>query len=141
MINNKLLMSTSSLCTRYKSIIGIPENQIFLYTSMTNELDRQVITRWRLSSHKLFVETGRRKIPQPPRDNRLCIVCRVVEDEHHAIYDCTAHNFIRPEYEDLLSTNNTVAKMLNPQSHQVVKLVAGYLRKIEQNMEDLQMLQ
>ena len=141
MINRKLHNSTSSLCLRYRLIIGIPENPIFLYTSMTNELDRQLITRWRLSSHKLFVETGRRKKPQPPRDERLCIVCMVIEDEHHAIFDCTAHNFIRTDYEEHININNTVAKMLNPQSHQEVKRVAEYLRKIEKNMEELQMLQ
>ena len=68
-------------------------------------------------------------------------MCNTLEDENHSLFICKAHDFIRISYVDFLRINDTVAKVLNPQSHPDVKLVADYLRKIEKNMEELQMLQ
>ena len=68
-------------------------------------------------------------------------MCNVLEDENHAIFICKAHDFIRMNLVDFLHVNDTVAKILNPQSHHDVKVVADYLRKIEKNMEDLHMVQ
>ena len=45
-----------------------------------------VITKFRLGSHLLPIETGRwcRK----PREARLCLTCKVLGDERHLLYDC-----------------------------------------------------
>ena len=86
MIGGRIINSAASMCVRYRSVIGIPENPIFLYTSLTNEIDRELISRWRLSSHPLYIETGRRKVPKVPREQRLCIMCNTLEDQNHSFF-------------------------------------------------------
>lgn len=44
------------------------------------------ITKFRLGSHKLKIETGRWY--RQPREERLCPICNVLGDEYHAIYNC-----------------------------------------------------
>ena len=44
------------------------------------------ITRFRLGSHNLPIETGRWL--RIPRDDRLCKSCNILGDEHHFIYSC-----------------------------------------------------
>ena len=44
------------------------------------------ITRFRLGSHKLPIETGRWH--RIPREERLCTRCQVMRDEYHFICDC-----------------------------------------------------
>ena len=48
------------------------------------------ITKFRLGSHKLKIETGRwyRGAQQSLREQRLCPTCEVPGDEYHAIYNC-----------------------------------------------------
>ena len=47
---------------------------------------RHILTKFRLSEHKLLIEIGRNlKIP---RDQRLCEICNVLEDEFHFFYEC-----------------------------------------------------
>ena len=56
---------------------------------------RYIITRCRLSNHKLYIETGRYKTPPVERKDRKCSICDILEDEFHAIYHCPRFNCIR----------------------------------------------
>ena len=69
---------------------------------MINDKDRTIITRWRLSSHHLYIETGRYKNPPVVRGERKCIICEEVEDEEHALLKCRAHEHTRNNYSQLL---------------------------------------
>jgi hypothetical protein len=71
-------------------------NKIYLYKFLKqneNEMeyylshpDRHILTKFRLSEHKLLIEIGRNlKIP---RDQRLCAICNVLEDEFHFFFKC-----------------------------------------------------
>ena len=133
------LWGLSYMCIRYRSIIGIPDSNIFLYSALASDFSRKIITRWRLSSHPLYIETGRHRRPKILRERRLCIVCDIIEDEFHTLYVCRAHQFIRTKYVDLLTTHASVDKLLNPQSLDEIKLVAKYLMEIENNMKVLRM--
>ena len=137
---DELLNSPQSMCTRYKSLIGIPDSNIFLYSALANDDNRKIITRWRLSSHPLYIETGRHNRPKIPRERRLCMVCNTVEDEYHALYICRAHQFIRNKYSNLLNSQTSVGNLLNPQSIEMIKNVARYLEEIENNMKILGMI-
>ena len=50
---------------------------------------RAVITKLRCSSHALEIERGRYQNPKVPRDLRLCLTCKVVEDENHFVTKCS----------------------------------------------------
>ena len=53
-----------------------------------NRIDHvgKCMTKFRLGSHKLKIETGRWY--RQPREARLCATCGVLGDEQHAIYNC-----------------------------------------------------
>jgi hypothetical protein len=56
------------------------------YLSHPDRNVRFILTQFRLSEHKLLIEIGRNlKIP---RDQRLCAICNVLEDEFHFFFEC-----------------------------------------------------
>ena len=94
----------------------------------------------RLSSHILFIETGRYKRPVIDGNERKCITCSVLEDEKHALFICRAHNSIRNNYRKLLYEYPTTERMLNPIKEEDIIRIAKYIREIEMNMKNLQMM-
>ena len=96
---------------------------------------RIIITRWRLSCFDLAIETGRYN--GTPRENRLCVFCDTIEDEHHALFDCRAYESIRAQFKDLLRENPTVNKMLNPRDKEMAMSVGKYLNLIEKERKSL----
>lgn len=89
---------------------------------------RNALIRFRLSSHRLAVETGRWNKPRPtPFDERKCERCNVLEDEFHFLFECLLYTDLRkcyiseyfwkrpnvPKLEELLtSTNENTLKLL-----------------------------
>ena len=63
-------------------------------------------------------------------------MCRVLEDEHHALLDCGAHYAVRIKFRDRISWTS-VSDMLNPKSEEDLIALADYLKEIEKNMEAL----
>ena len=56
----------------------------------------RMMSRIRLSSHRLMVETGRWHRPHSiPYEERKCIVCDTIEDEFHFILECSRYADIR----------------------------------------------
>ena len=88
---------------RYREMSNLKFSKV-LYNSCVNDEDRMLITRWRLSCHQLHIETGRYKHPKIERDERICVVCPVLEDENHALFKCYAHSFVRGKLEKKVST-------------------------------------
>ena len=63
---------------------------------VTTEKFRYSLTRLRLSSHRLEVETGRWPKPNAiPFENRLCSTCQRLEDELHFIFECSRYHDLR----------------------------------------------
>ena len=111
----------------------------YLMGSKNDDL-RIIVTRWRLSCHKLHVETGRYKKPKVERNQRLCKMCGVVEDEHHALLVCDAHHAVRIKFRDQISWTS-VSDMLNPENENDLIVIAAYIKEIEKNMEALKLVQ
>ena len=68
---------------------------------INNKKYKFALSRLRLSSHGLAVETGRyNRNPRIPRANRLCLRCnmRMVEDEYHFLLVCPLYADIRRKY-------------------------------------------
>ena len=81
-----ILHSDKAMITYYKNTVGL--NKTCLYNSLIADYFRFIITRWRLSNHKLKIETlryGAENI-KIPRHMRYCALCNVLEDETHAVF-------------------------------------------------------
>ena len=63
-----------------------------------NEKYRKELSRFRLSSHSLYIETGRYE--NVNRQDRLCKVCtqNVLESEYHFLLCCSAYSELRVKY-------------------------------------------
>ena len=123
--------STTSMCMYYCQL-GISKCDI--YNSMLHDYYRYVITRWRLSNHKLMIELGRYTNPKTPRAERLCSLCDAVEDEYHAVFTCPKYTNIRRKYDHLL-TSNSISDFLNPSTANA-RHVACFLHEIESMLEE-----
>jgi len=60
------------------------------------------LTRFRISSHSLRIETGRNKKNKIDRNERYCIYCgsRDIEDTYHFICICPCYSTLRSKYID-----------------------------------------
>ena len=58
------------------------------------------LTRFRVSSHDLFIETGRYENPTIERTQRLCKSCNMkqIEDEFHFLLVCPKYRELRRKY-------------------------------------------
>ena len=131
--------STRTMTIRYREITKLEFCDI-LYDSFVVEKNRRAITRWRLSSHSLRIETGRYQRPKTPRNERTCIVCNTMEDEQHSLFVCTAHTFIRTQYTSILSTYTTVSSILHPTTIADANTIGNLILDIERNMDALKMV-
>ena len=71
-------------------------------TLVKSKPNRIALTRLLTSSHRLRVETGRWETPRPPRHERLCNICRKLDDEFHFVLECKA---LQPLRRQLLPQN------------------------------------
>jgi hypothetical protein len=77
---------------------GLQYYMHIILSKSISEIHRKMITRFRLSSHILNIESGRYK--NELRSNRICTLCnlRDVEDEFHFILKCPKYQEIRNLY-------------------------------------------
>ena len=137
---SRIEVADQTMCVRYRTLIGFSYAPILYQSCLDDEL-RKVITRWRLSSHKLKIETGRYTVPKTLLVNRKCKMCGVIEDEQHAIYECDAHRLIRDKFKNQLDLEHVnLPNLFNPITVSDATILAKYLTKIEKNMEDLDMI-
>ena len=126
--------STESMKMRYLSLTSNVYCSA-IYDSFMREEYRILITRWRLSCFDLKVETGRYR--GIPREERLCPICDVLEDEDHVIFSCRAYESIRTQFTNLLEENPTVRDILNPQNKETAEKVGLLLKLIEEQRDDI----
>jgi hypothetical protein len=134
----RIQTSELTMSTRYNELFNLKYCDI-LYNSFVIERYRTIITRWRLSCHSLRIETGRYTRPKTPRPERKCTICQILEDEHHALFICASHIFIREHYHDILSRYTTVPSILHPTTTDDANTIGKYILDIERNMKDLKM--
>ena len=70
------------------------------YLSIIKNFDkRRCLTKFRISSHKLKIETGRFTRPLTPLEQRVCDHCLMtIEDEFHFIMQCPRYSHIRSNF-------------------------------------------
>ena len=83
----------------------------------------------------LAIETGRYN--RTPREERLCSLCDVVEDEQHVLFSCRAYNTVRTQFTKLLAEHPTPRDLLNPTSKEMAEEVGLFLKLIEDQRGDI----
>ena len=134
MKKNEVANSTETMKQRYLSVTGNVYCSA-IYDSFMREDYRILITRWRLSCFDLQVETERYR--GIPHEEQLCLICNVLEDEEHVIFNCRAYDSIRTQFADLLEENVTVRDILNPQRKDDAAKVGLMLKLIEEKRNDI----
>ena len=66
-------------------------------TKINSPTIRKTISKFRLSDHKLKIETQRYQRPKLNPDQRICTTCGETEDELHCIVRCKLNKFEREE--------------------------------------------
>ena len=128
-----MIESDAPMLQYYSSIVN-PRKKSSIYSSFLDDQKGEIITRWRLSNHKLQIETGRYRVPRVDRADRKCYECNVLEDEHHAIFVCPAFNFIRTSHQRLLEKYQSGNTFLDPDSMDLYE-VADFLGEIDKVLE------
>ena len=105
--------ATTTYLSRYRQLIDVRYNHI-IYDSFIPEHMRKVITRWRLSNHRLRIETGRQETVFVKRHLRVCFRCHVLEDEEHVIFKCPIYDTLRETYSEYLERYPMIDKIFNP---------------------------
>ena len=64
--------------------------------------ERAMLSKTRISAHKLAIEIGRYTRIKPPKWEQLCTVCNSgeIEDEEHFLLNCNAYTSIRHVFLD-----------------------------------------
>ena len=75
---------------------------------------RNALTKIRSSSH-LEIERGRHAKPKTPRNDRLCLNCKTIEDERHFIMECPLYREERCVLLSKVSNNNPIFSTLSTQ--------------------------
>ena len=106
----------------------------FYLDIVTTEKFRYALTRLRLSSHRLEVETGRWAKPNAiPFENRLCSTCQKLEDEYHFILECTRYNNLRtafiPNYYRIRPNMFKLIELFSSNSKKIKRNIALYVFK------------
>ena len=112
----------------FSNIKSIFETERYL-TDIKNPLHRRIYSQFRISAHKLGIETGR--YLKIPREKRLCMFCKnvygdFIDNELHFLLHCPKHatnrkilfNFIVsvfPEFSSLGDFDKVIFLLSNPQ--------------------------
>ncbi len=98
---------------------------------ISNVKHRQSLTRLRLSSHSLNVETGRHR--KLVREDRICTLCRNgVEDETHFLITCPFYKDVRNKFSELFCFSchlDSPSKVLDLLKRDNMNSVAKYIHE------------
>ena len=97
------------------------------YLSSNNFEVRRTMSRFRLSAHDLAIEKGRQQ--NIPRNNRLCNICNVIEDEEHFLNECKIYQEVRKEFLADIQTDCHVSLITLMSNDRVQKELSLYIHK------------
>ena len=123
----RIMNSTASMC-RYYVDLQCANEKSCIYNNFVNDHYRYIITRWRLSNHKLKIETDRYNTSND-RESRTCDTCNIMEDEEHVIFKCPLYATVRNAYPELIRCGD-VKLFLNP-VYENIRDTAAFIHAIE----------
>ena len=109
------------------------ESAVYLNLIDSKE-NRIALTRLVTSTHRLRIETGRWELPNPPpRHQRLCLVCRKMDDEYHFIIECSILQDLRaqliPRYYWQHPSMYKLIELINTENLTLLKRLSEFARK------------
>jgi hypothetical protein len=118
-IQHKVATASSSKLLMYKTMNpDLDYHPMYSTNSYIEEYKRVAVTRVRLGSHHLKIETGRWS--RVPREERNCTCGRIVQDECHVLLHCPLSQHLR-DANNILCT--TLPELMNTDIH----ILAGYV--------------
>ena len=115
----------------YRNIASF-EQQFYL-DAVTVRKWRVALSRLRVSSHRLGIETGRWGRNRVAITHRKCHLCNILEDEYHFIFECPAYNEIRnqyiPRYYRIRPNMYKCTELLMTKSKSKIRNLACYIYK------------
>lgn len=128
-------VSGSTRARFYIQLVNIGSFEYKKYLDMVNIRKLRVaMTRLRVSSHRLSVESGRWHRPVSiPYERRLCTICDVIEDEYHFVLVCCnysglRHQFIPKRYYDN-PNRNKLSELVSSDNMTIIKNLATFIFK------------
>ena len=115
----------------YRSIVPSVDSKSYLNT-VNIKSHRIALTRLRVSSHNLRVETGRWERPVILRNERLCPACNnKLEDEFHFIFECKLYEHLRkrllPRYYWQHPLMSKLLELFNTDKHKLIRALAKFV--------------
>ena len=85
----------------------------------TNKTQRRMLTKLRLSDHKLEIGAGRHQRPKVDQEKRICRLCKIseVEDEIHFLMQCNLYKQFTRLRKDFHSSLNFIDRQSAEQSY------------------------
>ena len=119
-VKRKMKNETGSKAMKYKEINpDLHVHKVYTSDIYIDERKRVDFTRFRTSSHRLKVETGR--WARIELVDRVCDCGRGVQDESHAVFDCERTETIRDKYGINKGLHPTLSELM--ENHDLVQLV------------------
>lgn len=136
---NKLLTDNSKLRTylQFKSNFGLEK-----YLNIISDYNqRKYLTKFRISNHKLKIETGRSTKPKTPLEDRICDKCfsDEIESEEHfllrcSFYDISRNTLLNKIYKSInysnynnMSPNDKILWLLNNENKEILNNICEFL--------------
>ena len=127
----------STRCDTYKYFKTMLNPEKYLTIDMPFYI-RRSLARFRCSSHKLLIETGRHL--GIPRQDRICVFClnnynrSCIEDEYHVFFVCERFNEERQRYISPWFTHdcnfNNFCNIMQTQNDDRIKCIAFFVHEI-----------
>ena len=132
--------------TRARFYINVAKFQYQQYLDILKvEKYRNSLCKIRVSAHRLKVETGRWTKPnKTPLDDRICLICGVLEDEFHFIIKCPLYNDLRniyiKRYYWQRANMPKFLQLLSSENIRVIKNLAIFIEKAFKKREQVGIL-
>ena len=139
------LICDSNKCEMYEKF-ALYEDVNILPNYMSLKLDNACtrrLARFRCRNHKLLIERGSWLRPKLLRNDRICQMCLIVEDEYHFVLICPLYStlrehYIKPKYWENPSISKFVELMNGNKSDQYQ--LCHFIRKAEELYEQIHCL-
>ncbi len=115
---------TQSKLQLYRTIKSNYELEDYLQ-SVRDTKQRRILTKYRLSEHRLAIETGRHRKSWLPREQRVCVHCETgeIETETHFLLHCHKYISIRNLYFNKLT--NLIKNFTAISETEQIKILLG----------------